>query len=391
MFSFFKKKDQDSPESGTHVSRPGEQPAAPAPAAEPPSFGNEGNGFSGIEVSNSESSLSGAEEQAVILHANGDCAGAIVALQGDLPRIKGQRHPETWLMLFELFQQTHDRAAFEALGLEFVVEFEKTPPIWREQSFQPKKEAPLPGNTCSFGSKLTAETAARELERFRAATSKIEPLRLDFGKVRELDSSATVELLAIWQLTKRFATPVQVLGAATFVKLISEKIQTGRNIPAEAPFWLLLMEVHQSLGQLEEFENLAIEYAITYEVSPPSWDPRLVPKTLPVKLAREEAATPSKPTGEGGSLALHGAITSQHSQSLAEIREYAARSGSKIVIDFEQVDRIDFESAGQLLNLFMACLQQGKNVHLVHVNELVLGLLRIMSVTELVTIERNRV
>lgn len=388
MFSFFKKKDQDSSESGARTSRPGEQSAVSSSAAEASLFSNDSNSLSGIEVSNGESSLSAAEEQAVILHANGDCPGAIAALLSDLPRIKGARHVETWLMLFELYRQAHDRAAFEALGLEFVVEFEKTPPIWREQVTPPKKNANTVSNTCSFGTKLTAETATKELERFRAATSKIEPLRLDFGKVKEMDSFAAVELLAIWQLTKRLATPVQVLGSTAFIKLITDKIQAGRNIPAEAPLWLLLMEVYQSLGQLEEFENIAIEYAITYEVSPPSWDARLAPKNVPVKHAKE-AVTQTKPTEEDG-LVLHGTIASQHQQGMVEIREYGAQCGDKIELDFEYVDRVDFESAGQLLNLFIMYQQQGKSIRLVHVNELVLGLLRIMSVTELATVERGK-
>ena len=49
----------------------------------------------------------------------------------------------------------------------------------------------------------------------------------------------------------------------------------GRNMrpeQAEIPFWLLLIEVYQTQGNQEIFENLAVDYAVTYEVSLPSWE-----------------------------------------------------------------------------------------------------------------------
>ena len=388
MFSFFKKKDQELQTSASRVAHPGEHTAAQKTAAEMPVFGRDDNSLLGIEVSNGQSSLSAAEEQAVILHANGDCAGALEALLGELPQIKGLRNLEFWLMLFELYQQTCNRAAFESLGMEFVAEFEKTPPIWREQTSAPGKRAQTGENTCSFGARLTAEAASGELERFRAVVNQPELLRLDFGKVAEIDLFAVIELLGLWQLTKRHAKPLQILGASAFIQLVSGKIQTGRNIPAEAPFWLLLMEIYQSLGQLEAFENLAIEYAITFEVSPPSWDVRLAPKTPPSKVDIEE--TSQTMPAEVDELVLHGAIASGHSQGLSEIRDYLDQCGGKAVLNFQHVDRVDFESAGQFLNVFMAGLQQGKSIRLVQVNELVLGLLCIMGVTELVTVERRK-
>lgn len=349
-------------------------------------FGGMDDGLSGIEVSNSESTLSPVEEQAVILHSNAETSAAIAVLQADLPNLKGQRRLESWLMLFELFQQANNRPAFEALGLDYVIEFEKTPPIWRTPS-QPTLRGAVGGNVCALSSRLVAETVNREMERLQLALGKGEPVRLDLGKVREIDSIAAVEFLAAWQSSKRLSTPLAVLGAASFVKMLSEKIQTGRNVPAEAPFWLLLMEVHQAAGQLQEFEDLAVEYAITYEVSPPSWDVRLAPK-------EPDAADKSVPeahnsAAEGG-LSLHGAIVSQNAQALVEIRDYLAHGNGEAVLDFLDVERVDFETAGQLLNLFMTCLQQGKLVRLVQVNELVFGLLRIMGVTELVTVERRK-
>ena len=45
--------------------------------------------------------------------------------------------------------------------------------------------------------------------------------------------------------------------------------------------WLLLLDLYQMLGLQNEFEEAAVDYAVTYEVSPPSWEtPPPRPKPL---------------------------------------------------------------------------------------------------------------
>lgn len=396
MFSFFKKKDSDA-DTGEQTTPIALRSATPstaqtaARASEPivQLADDDRDGFSGIEVSVGDSLLSPAEEQAAILHANGSTASAIPILQAELPEVRGQRRLETWLMLFELYQQKGDRIAFESLGLDFVVEFEKTPPIWLARKASPVKPAQPSGNNCLFGAKLTDETLAKELAGFRAAATRIDALKLDFSRVKEIDSIAAAEVLSIWQIAKKVSAQRQVLGGVPFAQLLSTKIETGRRIPAEAPFWLLLIELQQALGLHEEFENLAVEYAITYEVSPPSWDARFAPKPADkAAAAAENARAVTQASREG--LLLTGEISSQHPQGMAEIREYAQRNSNEILLDFEFVDRVDFESAGQFLNLFMDFLQQGRKVRIVNANELVLALLRLMGIAELVMVERRK-
>lgn len=362
-----------------------------AGATGPDSFlpDNDTDGFSsGIEVSNGDSQLTPSEEQAAILHANGESAAAVPVLQAEIQEIRGQRRIECWLMLFELYQQLGDRTSFDGLGLDYVVEFEKTPPIWRENKTAPAKKAQASGNNCIFGASLTADTIDKELKLFRMSATKAEPLRLDFSKTKAIDSIAAAEILAVWQQAKKLATSRQVLGGTSFTQLLLGKIETGRPIPAEAPFWLLLIDLYQALGRQEDFDNLAIDYAITYEVSPPSWDARFAPKPADKTAMEAELATTDNSHHDG--LQLAGDITAQHPQSMAEIREYAQRASVEVVLDFESVKRVDFESAGQFLNIFMDCLQHDRKVRIVRVNELVYALLRLMGVSELVAVERRK-
>lgn len=350
-------------------------------------FADEGHPAGGIEVHSGDDLLSAAEEQAVILHANGASQEAVPVLQAELNAIRGQQRQETWLMLFELHQQLGDQAAHEALGLEYVVEFEKTPPIWHASRAHQARCDQVVGNTCTLAAVLTAATVDNALLGLRRAVEQPDTMRLDFSRVREIDALAAAEILAIWHGSRKIAAPCQVLGSNTFAGVLSEKIKTGRRIPAEAPFWLLLMELHQASGQLEAFENLAVEYAITFEVSPPSWDARLAPKKeIP------EAAVAVMPVSE----ILHegfcpqGNITSAQPSVLAEIRHHAQKSVATLVLDFDAVDCIDFESAGLLLNLFLEMLQSGRSIRIIHVNELVFALLQLMGIAEFASIERRK-
>lgn len=392
VFSFFRKKDSD-PDTGMRV--PGAGTAQPAKtgagSAGPDSFlpDHDTDGFSsGIEVSNGDSQLSPAEEQAAILHANNESAAAVPVLQAEILEVRGQRRIETWLMLFELHQQLGDRASFENLGLDYVVEFEKTPPIWRENKALPAKKAQVSGSNCIFGTLLTAETIEKELKMLRGAAAKAEPLRLDFSKTKDIDSLAAAEILAVWQQAKKMTSSRQVLGGTSFSQLLQGKIETGRAIPAEAPFWLLLIDLYQALGRQEDFDNLAIDYAITFEVSPPSWDARLAPKPADKSAMEAEQAVTDNSHHEG--LQLTGEITAKYPQGLNEIREYSQRGSGEIVLDFEAVKRVDFESAGQFLNIFMDSLQHDHRVRIVRVNELVYAMLRLMGVSELVSVERRK-
>lgn len=388
VFSIFKKQKNEPANTLSAASAEKKTASTPAnPQTLAPSTISPGFDDLGIEVSSSDA-LSAAEEQAAMAYAGGQDKEAQAALKAEVSILKGQRRLDTWLMLFELYQQTGQQTAFEELGLEFVAEFEKTPPIWRKvKAATATNTAQTSGNTCTFGAKLTDATLSRELETYRAALTR-GVVRLDFSKVTEIDALAASELLSAWQKARKPGQIPQVAGWQSFAKLLSSLIETGRRSPAEAPFWLLLTEVYQALGQQEEFENLAIDYAITFEVSPPSWDPRFAPKVA-IRTPEKTLAAPATSNGEG--LEIPGNLTAQNPAALTAIRDYAKQGAGHLLLDFGRVDRLDFDSAGQLINLFMALLQEGKAVHIKQCNELVLAMLRIMSITEMADVERRKV
>ncbi|UXY15316.1 STAS domain-containing protein [Chitiniphilus purpureus] len=383
MFSFFRKKDNEAekPEAPASARKPTPAPSVPAaPAGEPPAY--DLSDLS-IEVEDIGAHLSPAEEEAVVLYANNQAEAAVTALKAALPGVLGTRRHETWGMLFELYQQLGDRPAFDDLALQFVVEFEVSPPVWRDlPKAAPAQTGAAGGAYVNFPAQLKSDGADREAAKLVKACEGGGPVRVDFSRVTEIESLAAAELLAAWARARKARSPLQLLGSENFIELLRSKIEPGRKVPSEAPFWLLLLEVMQSTGEQEAFDNLAIVYAVTFEVSPPSWDTKLTQGAAPKPAPAPKPAKAAAKTSAPDHLPLSGEITGG-AKGLAPIREFASKH-AKPVLDFKAVSRIDFETAGQLLNLCMELIQQGHGLVIQDANDLVAGLLHLLGVSELV-------
>ncbi len=422
VFSFFKKKDGDGkPETqpggpvtsprapapapvagGNTRPAPATPAAAPAPAAKaaaPAPAAPESSSYNlqelTIEVEDSSGAhLNEAEEEAVVLYANGQTAAAATSLRGTLQAITGQRRIETWAMLFELYQQLNKRADFDELALLYVVEFESTPPLWREGGpVAAASSAPAAASAgyIALPAQMNGENTSKEVDRLVKTCKSGTPVKLDMAKVTAIDSMAAAELLFGWQSVRKVGSVVQIVGADNMIKLLSAKIEPGRTAPSEAPYWLLLLETTQATGNQDAFENLAIDYAVTYEVSPPSWDGSAVftapaPKTAAAKTP--QAATPTPSAQSPDRLVLSGALLQGAATQMQSIRDFASQQ-TKPVLDFRDVTRVDFETAGQLLNLAMELVQKGVVVRIAAANALVAGMLRLMGIGDLVEIGGN--
>lgn len=365
-FSFIRKII--APNTSGNITLENESDAAPIVAEE--------SGFDlsqlSIEVIDNDSLLTPIQEEAAMLHASGQSIAAAKILHSELKKIAGLHQTEAWLMLFELLQQNNDKQLFDKVALLFVLEFEKTPPTWRQHSVKASSEAQ---NYYQFPAILSHSNIDKELLAFQAALQACSSLRIDMAKIKEIDTIAAAELLAVWQRSVKKGIRLQLLGNHEIETLLRSRIQTGRAIPAEAPLWLLLIELQQIQGLQDEFENLAVDYAITFEVSPPSW---IEPDQHAVLIP----AGPIEPVKKQDRLYIESDILNTKPEQIAAIRDYVQQR-SFPVLDFSHVHRVDFDSAGQLLGL---CMDKPQQITLCHANALVVALFRIMGITELVTL-----
>ncbi|WP_156970643.1 STAS domain-containing protein [Andreprevotia chitinilytica] len=404
-FSLFRKKDSEpvkplspgsSAASTSSIATPSDFPATPAqpaprPAAQTPAEQHgETTSYNlselTIEVEESSSQLTPAEEEAVVLYANGRLAAAIDSLKAAMPSFKGSRQTGPWQLMFDLLQIAGNHTAFDELGLQYVVEFETSPPLWRDMKSAPTTKPQAATGLVTLPSSLVGDAANAEIQKILKACERGGPVRLDFSRVTDIDGMAAAELLALWPRARKLGAQLQGLGVDSVTKMLSGKIESGRRHPAEAPYWLLLMEITQTSGEQEAFENLAIDYAVTFEVSPPSWDPKLVAKAPQAPAAQKAAEKSGEPVTDR--LELAGDLVGGAADALAKIRAFAA-THSKPVLDFSGVLRVDFDTAGQMLNLGVELMQAGKMPTILGANEPVAGLFKLMGVADLMTLVKR--
>jgi len=314
-------------------------------------------------------------EEAAVLFANAQ-DDAVQAVLDEAVRIYDSgRGERLWLMLFDLYRVRGKRTAFEALGIDFAKCFEKSPPVWRDRSaIQPVPKVAAAG-ALLFGGELVADNSIA-FEGIRQALAKNKRLRLDMSKVGTLDVGGCALLLSVLQQARKDKCQLELLGREALGSLVESKVESGR---AEAePCWLLLLELCQLQGRLEAFEDVAINYAITFEVSPPSWEAS--------RVAAPEPVVSAVTVGPGDELldayTLRDEIKSSRFGDLAAY----ADTHEPVLIDCAALNRIDFISAGALLNVLTAVRRKGKQIIFRHPNHLVAELFGVVGLNAVATI-----
>ena len=161
---------------------------------------------------------------------------------------------------------------------------------------------------------------------------------------------------------------------------LAAAIQSGRRDPSDA-CWLLKLESLRFLGEQQQFEDLAIEYCVTYEVSPPSWEP------MPSSIRLHDAAAPTVREAPCAShsdeaFPLEGEIDGRPEATFKSLRAYS-QSHAEVVIDCRRLRRMDFVCAGEMLNEVAALRSAGKFLVFKDLTYLVACLMMVMGIHDL--------
>lgn len=389
---------QSRPETAENTAdKPAEVAEENLPVPELPPLDFESDSLNGgdglIEVVESTESVDPVVEQAAMLYASAQPRETIALLE-DVLRSDAAARIEIWFMLFELYALQSTRTAFDDLALKFVEKFKRSAPDWDhllslKSIAPPASKADEEGKAGSgyfaFNGELTAESLTRQLEPYAALEARGQPIRVEFSKIVDLDAGAA-ELLREW-IARKFKSKRQWQGLLVLSEKLDAHFEVMRPQADEVPFWLLQLDVLQMLGRQDEFENLAVDYAVTFEVSPPSWDPRKVVGDA----AEQKAVQPQKAAEKADEdvFILKGVIADSEGEQLSALRAYA-EGRTHLQIDFQKVVRIDFSSAGWLLNLLISFQTEGKSTVITGASELIIGLFRVLGITELAQVVRRR-
>ena len=335
--------------------------------------------------------LPGPQEAAVLYAANQPGAATNV-LRAEIKDPVGRNNKQAWLMLFDLYQAAQNRAEFDSLSMLFTVKFEQSPPAWTDSAdaaSDPRRSAQSRERKDFFALKPspTGELAG-EIDKFISFTESQGTVRLDVSKVASIAGEEAALLAAALAKLRKQQQPMWFNHLDALEKVLRAAFNEK---PAEEqrPYWSLLFELLILQGKMQEFEDLGLEFAVAFEMSPPNWEAYLNPvaaaKAAPEKSALEAQAHGSQDAG----FPLRGVLSTASANQIAELNAYAA-SRTEVPVDMSKVLRIDFGFTAAFFDTVKAIQLAGKRVILAGLNELNAALLEALGVNRYAILVRRR-
>ncbi len=379
-------------------------------------FGSSGFSASSVSAVEMGDNLADPDlEEAAIRFANGDDAGAesglLDALHGD------QVSPESadvWAgALFDLYRATGQQAKFDRVAIEYAERFGRSAPAWFSMPDQlGRKEsaaAPRPVLSPSMLPSSSAWECPAELDlqsvlnlRGRLLQAR-SPWQLDWTRLSTIAPDA-LELLAN-MFAEWCATPVTLnFGGADALERTLKACTPSGDKTVDLLWWSLRLDALRIMRMQDDFELAALEYCITFEVSPPSWQDPLcgfVREEVAAAADRSDVAdlegidaqqwdtamgqAMTAPMGLDAMPAtvveLTGEVVGDAADALDKLQA-GLLGADRLVISCARLVRVDFSAAGSILNWVAVRQAEGCQVQFREVHRLIAAFFSVIGINE---------
>jgi len=354
-------------------------------------------------------------EEASIRFANGDDAGAEAGLMEVLsPTGARIDHDETWLTLFDLYRATGRQDRFETAAIDFAGRFGRSAPQWFSipeavGRMHAQPAAPPAGSSTQPVANWTcpATLGSQTVVAMTANLAKAQPpWRLSWVKLNTIDEAAVESLTKVFTQWANQPVQLRFIGADNFEKVLKGATPSGDKSVNPA-WWKLRMEVLRVMHRPDEFELVALDYCVTYEVSPPSWDSARceykplqedgsyvsghtiigeafrdsLSSGMSMGYSDTHAAALNSQMSNISTVELAGQILGDATEAL-DMLENKLAGADVMVISCARLIRIDFSAAGTLLNWVTARQAEGRQVQFIEVHRLVAAFFNVIGISE---------
>lgn len=345
-------------------------------------------------------------EEAAIRFANGDDAGAENGLLNAL-RSMGAT-PDSYAAwaaaLMDLYRATNNQARFDWAVVELSHLWVQGAPTWAalanpQQGMETTAAAPFAASQGGRSVLMSgtpiwrspAELTEASMETLREALSaQPMPWLLDWSALRGVDAPAMALLGGLFGSLCDEAVALQFSGANSLVKALRVLTPSGdRSVSAD--WWAVRLNALRTMQMLDEFELAALDYCVTYEVSPPAWEParchyesaETAGAAYSVSTNADAATVPMELDSVRlwGGLELRGEVLGDATQALAGL-DSAQLSGGRIVVSCKNLIRVDFSAAGSILNWVALRQAEGHLVQFQDVHRLVAAFFNVIGINE---------
>ena len=344
-------------------------------------------------------------DEAVIGFANADfnqCEQALTLLCR--PHAPRANHAETWLVLFDLYRATGQQQKFEQLAMEFTHRFDRSSPQWyslpRRVADATADDRPdTRGVKGDIGWVSPALLDVDAVARLRSITLQLPlPWVLDWSALEAVEAEAAAHLNLLFRQWAPQSIDMRWIDPDRLLQALQEAAPTGVR-DADPAFWMVRLEALRLSNRPDQFDETAIDYCVTYEVSPPSWERARC--QVRAGNASHSTSAPSMSIisevhssflessllddGRAGRQVATVDLSGQLAGDIGSIlRQLDRKLGAATLVHVScaRLIRVDFIAAGDLLNWVLAKQTENRSVTFVDAHRLVALFFGAMGINE---------
>jgi hypothetical protein len=351
-------------------------------------------------------------DEAVIAFANADfthCENALTQLVQ--PGGSRQSHPETWHVLFDLYRAIGQQGKFETLAIEYANLFGSSSPQWFSMPQQvanaTAEEAPAaPRQAGEVGWSCPPQLDLDGVARLRSTLLQLPlPWVLDWSALKTIDAEAASHLTALFRQWAPQRGEMRWLSGDLLLSTLQEAAPTGTR-DADPAFWMARLETLRLANRPDQFDEAAIDYCVTYEVSPPSWEraecvvrisgATLSTSTPPMSIISEVSTSfmdsnliDDPHTVQMASVDLSGQLVGDIGSTLTSMDQRLG-AAPMISVSCARLIRVDFIAAGDLLNWVLSKRTQDRSVTFTDSHRLIALFFGAMGINEHARVQVRR-
>ena len=359
-------------------------------------------------------------DEAVIAFANADFSQCEQSLS-ELTGAGGARaqHAETWLVLFDLYRATGQQQRFETLASDYAHQFGWSAPQWFSL---PKLVSDAVADAAS-ADRSSASSAAISGEvgwvcpelldidavaRLRSQTLQMPlPWVFDWAALRSIDAEAATQLSSLFRHWAKQQLEMRWMSGENLFAALQDAAPTGVR-DADPAFWQARLDALRLDNRADQFDEAAIDYCVTYEVSPPSWErtrcnvriggSNLNTHTPPLSMV-SQVSTGFMESGlvddtvsgtQVASIELSGQLVGDISGTLERLNSQLGKS-QVVNVSCARLIRVDFIAAGDLLNWVLIKRGESRMVQFVDAHRLVALFFGAMGINEHAKVQVRKV
>jgi anti-anti-sigma regulatory factor len=333
-----------------------------------------------IEVSE-DGGLGPSLENAALMFAHGNPSAATAALSHALDTPE-RKQPLVWMCLFDLFARAGDRTMFDELALKFVVQFERSAPAWDEMVGRPAAGNTKAANSAAGKARALLRGSLSDptqaaisilLDTSKQKNSPAQRVDVDINELDAVDDTCGVLIAGALAAIRRRGVFVSFRGLDAAVNRLSVPLQP--MVPEHKGQWYLVLELLQWAGHHEKFEDRAVDFAVTFEISPPSWESISVQQKSIIADAAKADTVPEMGASNDRVIWL-GELKGSSDPCLKTIAPDVATT-NPVVVDMKGVQRIDFVCGGAISNAFNRLMAQAIDVRVVGASPIIQALMQL--------------